>query len=195
MVAKKDPAFLFYCTTWLHSDEVNTLSLEQQGAYVRLLCFAWLHGSIPEDREDLQQLLGLGTDDAAFGRIWRKLGKLWSVMPGTPGRLINERQEQERSRRLEHAEEMRRRGAAGGKQSAEQRSKQGSNRSPSRAQADVAAETELSSSSTSSTVGRQAGEPSYREPKFDGSRTAVPGFVTAAVDAVAARTRGGSARG
>lgn len=119
---KKDPAFLFYATTWLQSGEVNSMTLEQQGAYVRLLCFAWLHGSIPADREEISGLIGLACDPAAFDRIWRgRLVRVWVEMPGTPGRLINERQEHERQERASRAEEMRARGQAGGKQSAKQR--------------------------------------------------------------------------
>ena len=118
---KRDPAFLLYCTTWLQSPDVNSLSLEQQGAYVRLLCFAWLHGSIPEDHEELRHLLGLGDDVAHFDRIWSRLGRRWSKKPGTPGQLINTRQEEERAERRQKAEEMRARGQAGGNQSAKQR--------------------------------------------------------------------------
>lgn len=118
---KKDPAFLLYATTWLQSPKVNSLSLEQQGAYVRLLCFAWLHGSIPEDQEELRHLLGLGEDVASFDRIWSRLSRRWSKKPGTPGQLIDERQEQERAERKQKAEEMRLRGQAGGQRSAEQR--------------------------------------------------------------------------
>lgn len=124
--AKKDPAFLFYATTWLQSVDVCSMTLEQQGAYVRLLCFAWLHGSIPADREELSGLVGLASDPSAFDRIWRgRLARVWVEMPGTPGRLINERQEHERAERAARAEEMRARGQAGGKQSAKQRASTG----------------------------------------------------------------------
>ena len=119
---KKDPAFLFYCTTWLQSAEVNALSLEQQGAFVRLLSFAWLHGSIPADRDEIRGLLGMtSAPEDAFARVWSKLlSRLWVTMPGTPGRLINERQEHERTERKARAEEMRTRGQAGGQQTARQ---------------------------------------------------------------------------
>ena len=120
---RKDPAFLFYATTWLQSAEVNSMSLEQQGAYVRLLCFAWLHGSIPADREEIRGLIGMASaSDEAFERVWSsRLCQRWVAMPGTPGRLINERQEHERRERMAKAEDMRRRGQAGGEQSAKQR--------------------------------------------------------------------------
>lgn len=134
---KKDPAFLFYVTTWLQSAETNSMSLEQQGAYVRLLCFAWLHGSIPADREEIRHLIGLGSaSEEAFARVWSgRLPRCWVEMPGTPGRLINERQEHERKERRERTEEMRARGQAGGKQSAELRASGGASRGQADAQA------------------------------------------------------------
>ena len=120
---RKDPAFLFYATTWLQSAETNSMTLEQQGAYLRLLCFAWLHGNIPADREEIRALLGLAlAPQEVFERVWSgRLPRCWVEMPGTPGRLINERQEHERQERRQKSEEMRERGQAGGKQSAEQR--------------------------------------------------------------------------
>lgn len=123
--AKKDPAFLLYATTWLQSVDVNSMTLEQQGAYLRLLCFAWLHGSIPADHDELRCLLGLGGDAATFARVWSgRLLRCWVEMPGDPGRLINERQETERAERRRKAEEMRSRGAAGGQQTAKQNRQQ-----------------------------------------------------------------------
>lgn len=148
MSTKKDPAFLFYATAWLQSRDVNSMTLEQQGAYVRLLCFAWLHGSIPADHDELCNILGLGGDRVAFDRIWSRLSRRWSKMPGNPGELINQRQEQERAERKAKAEEMRQRGAAGGRQSADQRASRDPSRGQAGGQADVPAETKPSTSTS-----------------------------------------------
>jgi hypothetical protein len=118
---KKDPAFLLYATSWLQSDETNAMTLEQQGAYMRLLCFSWLHGTIPASHAEIRGLLGLHADEAGFARLWAgPLPRCWVPIPGTPGRLVNPRQEHERNERAARAEEMRRRGAAGGQQTAKQ---------------------------------------------------------------------------
>lgn len=143
--SSKDPAFLLYCTTWLQSGDVASLSLEQQGAYMRLLCFAWLDGSIPAAPDELQHMLGV--TEEVFGRIWPKLSRRWSEVPGTPGRLINKRQEEERAERKRKAEEMRERGQAGGKRSAEQRA----SGPPSRGQAEGQAEPQAESKPSTST--------------------------------------------
>ena len=120
MSKKKDPAFLWYCTAWLQSERVRSMTLAQRGAYADLLSFGWLHGSIPADPRKLAGMLG-GLSATEFESIWCVLGECWSEMPGNPGRLINERQEQERVERQAKAEELRSRGQAGGRRSAEQR--------------------------------------------------------------------------
>jgi len=180
---KKDPAFLFYCTTWLQSREVNTMSLEQQGAYVRLLCFAWLHGSIPDDLEELRLMLGLGGDETAFDRIWSKMSRRWSKVPGTPGQLINMRQEAERVERKQKAEEMRTRGQAGGQRSAEQRSS-GIRAGPqAEGQAEGQAETKPSTTTTTTLDNQRAKVGSC--PSTEGVPEPSPRNVGALIDGVA----------
>lgn len=184
---KRDPAFLLYATTWLQSPKTNSLSLEQQGAYVRLLCFSWLHGSIPDDREELRYMLGLGEDVAAFDRIWSRLGRRWVKMPGTPGRLIDERQEQERAERRQKAEEMRIRGQAGGKQSAEQRAS-GSRAGPQPdGQAGVKPSTSTSTSTSPMDGRMDGGSLSYQNQNGEGSGTAAPRTGPAVAGDVAGR--------
>lgn len=140
---RKDPAFLFYAADWLLSEEVTSMTLEQQGAYMRLLCFAWLHGSIPATHATLQGLLGLSADNDAFARLWAVVSRCWVEMPGTPGRLINQRQEHERAERKRRSEEMAGRGQAGGLARArheasrgQAEAKQEASRPPSRGQAE-----------------------------------------------------------
>ena len=58
----RDPSFPFYAGDWLSGQSVNTLTLAEQGAFVRLLCHSWLSGScsLPDDPAILGALSGLG---------------------------------------------------------------------------------------------------------------------------------------
>lgn len=58
----KDPSMPFYVNDWLSSSKVCCMSLEQQGAFVRLLCHCWASqdASIPDDENALAALSGMG---------------------------------------------------------------------------------------------------------------------------------------
>lgn len=114
---RKDPAFLFYPGDWMQSETVRAMTYEQRGVYLELLAMAWLEGSIPEDPERLRRMVGLSA--ARWAKVWPLVSECW--IPTGQQRLVNPRQEHERVTRREKAEEMRRRGAAGGKQSAQQK--------------------------------------------------------------------------
>ena len=47
------------------------MTLEEQGAYMRLLCHEWDTGPLPDDLVALARLLGVSR--AVFGRLWRSL--------------------------------------------------------------------------------------------------------------------------
>lgn len=108
-MSKTDPAFLLYAADWLSSTRVRAMSREQRGAYIDLLCFAWLDGSIPGDAGALQTLLGASR--AEFRRIWPAMEGCWEQRDD--GRLVNPRQERERQERKARAEDIRRRSALG----------------------------------------------------------------------------------
>jgi putative transposase len=42
----KDPAFQFYAADWLADEAVSVMGLEEEGAYIRALCYCWREGSI-----------------------------------------------------------------------------------------------------------------------------------------------------
>ena len=60
MSKKKAPAFQFYPGDWLGSQRVTLMSLEEEGAYIRLLSYCWQHGSIPREPEKIARLIGKG---------------------------------------------------------------------------------------------------------------------------------------
>lgn len=185
---KKDPAFLFFAADWLTSESVAGMRLDEQGAYTRLLCYSWLHFGIPDNMRWLSATLGVSGGD--LERIWQVLSPCWTEMPGTPGRLFNKRQEHERAERKRKAEDMRRRGQAGGKQSASGRA----SRDEAGGQAGDEAEPKPSTS-TGKEGRKELGTSDLSESVPDG--TAVPGGrvgeVLAAAPATMRGTRAGGA--
>lgn len=107
----KSPAFSFYPKDYMSDENVLLMSLEQRGAYVDLLCHAWLHGSIPSETPALALICR--TTPARMARLWPGIKPCWKE--AGPGRLVNGRQERERAgqqARRAQAEEKGKKGAA-----------------------------------------------------------------------------------
>jgi len=68
-MSSKPPAFQFYPSDWLGSQRVSLMSLEEEGAYIRLLSYCWQHGSIPADPEQIARLIGKGATTALAMRV------------------------------------------------------------------------------------------------------------------------------
>jgi uncharacterized protein YdaU (DUF1376 family) len=64
------PWFQFYWSDWLTSPAVDAFTLEQQGAYLRLLIHQWdtPDGILPNDPAELARISRLGGE-------WRQLGR------------------------------------------------------------------------------------------------------------------------
>lgn len=85
----KFPCFWLYTNDWLSSTAITMMTPAQEGAYIRLLCYAWNDPdcSIPDDDEVLASLSRLGED-------WHKgassvLRRVFVPTPELPGRLVN----------------------------------------------------------------------------------------------------------
>jgi len=70
------------------------MSLQERGAYIDLLCHAWMDAGIPDDDAEIARLLQISA------RTWRKLGGRVKPMFGIvrDGKLRNARQEEERAK-------------------------------------------------------------------------------------------------
>jgi uncharacterized protein YdaU (DUF1376 family) len=113
----KSPAFQWYPTDYLSSQRVQMMTLEQEGAYCRLLWYCWQHGTIPSDPKEAARLIGKGASTTLARSV------LGMFLPAKiPGRLMHDRLQQER----EKQELWRRKSSEGGRKSAEMRSKGGS---------------------------------------------------------------------
>lgn len=91
----KAPAFQWYPADYIGSQRVQLMTLEQEGAYIRLLCYCWLHGSIPDDINLIITLLGKGAT-ATVAEVVMKMFK-----SNGKDRLIHERLEAEKRKQLQ----------------------------------------------------------------------------------------------
>lgn len=113
----KNPSFPFYYSDWLGSTNRMMMSLEEQGAYINLLCHQWASPDcgLPDDDEALAALSGMGERWLNGGS--RLLRKCFPSHPTKPGLLANEKLLVLRAERDEWV----RKSSEGGKKSAKVR--------------------------------------------------------------------------
>ena len=107
---KPSPAFQFYPGDWLSSTDVMLMTPAEEGAYIRLLAYAWLQPDcgLPDDDSALSELSRLRS---AWSKSGPKLRRKFFVIDG---KLFNQRLLDERQKQTEWAEKS----SAGGKRSA-----------------------------------------------------------------------------
>jgi uncharacterized protein YdaU (DUF1376 family) len=113
----KSPAFQFYPSDWLGSQRVSLMTLEEEGAYIRLLAYCWQHGSVPADPEAVARLIGKGATTTLASRVLTMFQP--PLQPPLNGGtvLVHERLEEERSKQFKWKEKS----SEGGRKSAELR--------------------------------------------------------------------------
>ena len=116
-MSRKSPAFQFYPDSWLSSTDICLMSPSEEGAYIRLLCHAWLQPDcgLPADDESLAQL-------SRLGRAWKSSRpRIICKFNEIDGRIFNHRLLVEREKQKEWAEKS----ANGGRKSASNRQANG----------------------------------------------------------------------
>ncbi len=110
------PAFQFYPNDWLSSTNIALMNPAQEGAYIRLLCYAWNDPdcSIPNSDEKLSALSRLGSDWNIHGS---QVKECFEPHPEKKDRLINSKLYFVRSEMLEYQ----RTKSAAGKKGAQKR--------------------------------------------------------------------------
>lgn len=83
------PASQFYWSDFISDGPVIAMSLEERGAYITLLCVAWMEEGLPDDHTKLAKLLRLSP--RKFASIWESMETRWYV--GDDGRLYNRKME------------------------------------------------------------------------------------------------------
>jgi uncharacterized protein YdaU (DUF1376 family) len=94
MARKKPPSFDFFPDDFLGG--TYHLEAESVGIYVRLLCYQWSNGSIPEDENQLARIAGV--DALALRRHMPALMQKFDRTES--GGLVNERLEDERQKKI-----------------------------------------------------------------------------------------------
>lgn len=107
------PAFQFYPADWLADANVAMASLEEEGAYIRLLCFAWREGYIPKCAKRCASLIGKGATE----KLARVVQGWFKQHPTDDTKMVHVRLEEER----EKQRAWRKKSADGGKKGAKTR--------------------------------------------------------------------------
>lgn len=113
MSAVKAPAFQFYPKDWIADAKVCELSLEEEGAYIRLLSHCWLEGSIPADPERCARIIGKGCSNELATTVQR----MFNESATDSSRLVHKRLESERNKQQLRREQA----SEAGKKSGEKR--------------------------------------------------------------------------
>jgi uncharacterized protein YdaU (DUF1376 family) len=101
----KSPAFQFYPTDYLADGNVALMSLEQEGAYIRLLCFCWNEGSIPDDVESLARYCRV--DSQKMSQLWNGIKNCFKPMKNFANKLIHPRLEEEKKKQRKRKQQQR----------------------------------------------------------------------------------------
>jgi len=103
----KSPAFQFYAGEYLADENVQLMTLEEEGCYIRMLAYCWREGSIPADHTLLSRLCKNASDEilTVVERRFEKRGT----------RLIHLRLELERKKQKNFNKKQRMAGIASGK--------------------------------------------------------------------------------
>jgi hypothetical protein len=111
----KAPAFQFYPADYLINDKIAVLTLEEQGAYIRAVCYCWKYGSVPSDTKTLASLICCGCSE----EVARAFSTVFKVSSTDPTKLIN----LDLEKRRQEQKIWRKKCSDGGKRSAESRKK------------------------------------------------------------------------
>jgi hypothetical protein len=94
-MAKAFPYFRWFPADAEGDDFYASLTDAEGWTYHRLLNRSWLNEGIPSDLDELAKVLG--KTRAYIDRVWPKLRKRWVASPNNSEKLVNPRQEEERT--------------------------------------------------------------------------------------------------
>jgi len=108
MAPQKSPAFSFYAKDFVTG--TSTMSLQEVGAYIRLLAYQWDVGSVPTDPSDRARILGCAK--AQERELWKKVSKKFVLRNDV---YLNERLEEERQKQTDRRQRLSDNGKLGGR--------------------------------------------------------------------------------
>lgn len=101
MATDKAPAFQFYPRDFVSDLDTASMSLEELGAYVLLLCYGWLKDGLPDDEDQLLRLLQRPkTRGRTLADVWHVIAVKFPV--AGDGRRRNARQEEVRAEQADY---------------------------------------------------------------------------------------------
>lgn len=106
----KSPAFRFYARDFLTSEKQSDMSLQEAGAYIRLMCHCWLNGSLPDDMKGLAKRAQ--ATEAQMKKFWPAISKCFELREE---RWYHPRLEAERTRQATYRERQALHGKKGGR--------------------------------------------------------------------------------
>jgi uncharacterized protein YdaU (DUF1376 family) len=110
----KSPAFQFYPKDWLSSSKISQMTPEEEGAYVRLLCYCWDSEdcSLPDDDKVLASLSRLGD---RWNMCSTHVRQCFTKHPFLDGQITNTRLLQERKKQADRKKQCQKAGIKSGK--------------------------------------------------------------------------------
>jgi uncharacterized protein YdaU (DUF1376 family) len=67
----KSSGFSFSPSEYLANQQIQMMSLEEEGVYIRLLSYCWQNGSVPKDPEQAARLVGKGASTTVVASVLR----------------------------------------------------------------------------------------------------------------------------
>lgn len=113
MNKKQPPSYPWYPSDFAGSAKVAVMTLEQEGAYRRLLDHEWQEGAIPDDVEALARICR--TTAQHMEKLWKTVRKCFTKNPAEPDTLINQKLEKVRAEKLKFQAKNQANGAKGGR--------------------------------------------------------------------------------
>jgi uncharacterized protein YdaU (DUF1376 family) len=92
----KSPAFQFYPSDFMGDGKQAGMSLQECGAYIRLICVCWNDGSIPDDVTRIAHIVG--TNKSTMVKLWPAVRACFKEKNG---RLVHKRLEEERRKQAD----------------------------------------------------------------------------------------------
>ena len=99
---KPPPAFQFYPSDFLSDENVVLMNNTEIGCYIKLLCFCWKQGSIPDDINKIAKLCN--ETEESMAQLWIAISSCFRN-GDFDGRLIHPRLEKERQKQLKFSKE------------------------------------------------------------------------------------------
>lgn len=106
----KPPAFQFYPSDFLSDENVVLMNNQEVGCYIKLLCFCWKQGSIPNRISKIAKLCG--EDEKTMAQLWESIKPCFRKN-GEGDRYSNPRLEKERQKQIEFRQERSKSGKKG----------------------------------------------------------------------------------